>query len=185
MLSFVSIKYSAGSFHSRFPNYLYIYIILPSPEFQDQEKWVATHLTTQKTAPRAAPWPQGSIWSGPGKNPVELPVSFSVEADSNKWIMSWRQEQTIHVWQWRIHHRSVVVVIVIIKHRTPAVNKSLQARHNHVQGLQQALAKSSLLHYISEFCSLTDWKDKSVISVSRWTDMIWLVRMAMALATQN
>lgn len=92
---------------------------------------------------------------------------------------------TIHVWQWRIHHRSVVVVIVIIKHRTPAVNKSLQARHNHVQGLQQALAKSSLLHYISEFCSLTDWKDKSVISVSRWTDMIWLVRMAMALATQN
>ena len=123
-------------------------------------------------------------WTWIVAKPSGVAGAFSVEADSNNWSSNLEAKTTVHVWKWRIHHRSVV--IVMIKHRISAVNKSLQARHNHVQGLQQTLTKSSLLHCHSEICSLTERKDKSVISVSRWTDIIWLViRMTMAMTTQN
>ncbi len=78
--------------------------ILPSPEFQDQEKWVAA--TCHKKLLQGLHRDIGrKVLSGvdlnSGKIPVELPVSFSVEADSNKWIMSnLEAKTTVHVWKW-------------------------------------------------------------------------------------
>ena len=82
-------------------------------EFQDQEKWVAA--TCHKKLLQGLHRDIGrKVLSGvdlnSGKIPAELPVSFSVEADSNKWIMSnLEAKTTVHVWKWRIHHRSVVI----------------------------------------------------------------------------